>query len=443
MLTSIVVISAALTAVAVVVLIVLLHKVGAYASQDAESALRDELRVARKESADAARSLREEVSQQQKATNETLVSTIAKLGEGQKTQLESVTGRIEKLTESNEARLDKTQRTLDERLKQIQESNENRLDQMRKTVDEKLQITLERRLGESFKMVSENLEAVQKGLGEMRSLASGVGDLKRVLTNVKARGTWGEVQLGALLEEILTPEQYGRNVQTKAGSREAVEYAVRLPGPGNDPDACVWLPIDAKFPQEDYLRVVEASEAGDSEALQRANSALLRALHSSAKDIRDKYLNPPATTDFAIMFLPTEGLYAEILRQAGQVEVLQRDYRIVVAGPTTLSALLSSLRMGFRTLAIEKRSSEVWQILRAVKTEFGRFGDVLRRLQNQLESASKTIEVDVGRRTRAMERKLRSVEQLPADQAKELLGLPEQEAGAGEEEEEEEEDSDR
>jgi DNA recombination protein RmuC len=435
MLTSLVVMSAALAAIAVVVLIVLLRKVDSYTGRDSGSALRDELGVARKESADAARSLREEVSRQQKATTDTLVTTIAELGRDQKTRLDSVTGRIERLTESNEARLDKAQKLLDDRLREIQQSNESRLDQMRKTVDEKLQTTLERRLGESFKMVSENLVAVQKGLGEMQSLASGVGDLKRVLTNVKARGTWGEVQLGALLEEILTPEQYDRNVQTKSGSREMVEYAVRLPGPGNDPDACVWLPIDAKFPQEDYLRVVEASEAGDSEALQRANSALLRALHSSAKDIRDKYLNPPATTDFAIRFLPTEGLYAEVLRQAGQVEILQREYRVVVAGPTTLSALLSSLRMGFRTLAIQKRSSEVWQILGAVKTEFDKFGDVLTRLKRQLEAASNTIERDVSVRTRAMKRKLRAVEQLPADQARELLELPSQGAGDGEEDE--------
>ncbi len=437
MLTSLVMISIALGAVAIIVLIALLRRMSAYTSQDAGSALRDELGVARKESAEAARNLREEVSSQQKSTTDTLVKTIGELGQTQTNQLESVTGRIRELTESNEARLDKAQRLLDERLREIQLSNESRLEQMRKTVDEKLQTTLERRLGESFKLVSENLEAVQRGLGEMQSLASGVGDLKRVLTNVKARGTWGEVQLGALLEDILTAEQYDRNVQTKPDSREAVEYAVRLPGPSDEPNACVWLPIDAKFPQEDYLRVVEASEAGDADAVQRAGGALLRALHSSAKDIRDKYLNPPATTDFAIMFLPTEGLYAEVLRQAGQVEFLQREYRVVVAGPTTLSALLSSLRMGFKTLAIERRSSEVWQILRAVKTEFGKFGDVLTRLKRQLEAASNTIERDVSVRTRAMERKLRSVEQLPPDQAKELLELPSPEAATEAEEDEE------
>jgi DNA recombination protein RmuC len=293
---------------------------------------------------------------------------------------------------------------------------------MRAVVDEKLQSTLERRLGESFKLVGDRLEAVQQGLGEMRSLASGVGDLKKVLTNVKTRGTWGEVQLGALLEQILTPEQFDRNVKPHPDSRDVVEFAIRLPGPSDDPDRCVWLPIDSKFPQEDYVRLVEASDNGDVAAVQQAQSALLRSIQESAKDVSTKYLNPPLTTDFAILFLPTEGLYAEALRHTGLVERLQREHRIVVAGPTTLAAVLNSLRVGFRTLAIERRSSEVWKVLGAVKHEFGKFGEVLQKVKRQLESAGRTID-ETGVRTRAMERRLRSVEELPAEAATEMLDL--------------------
>ncbi|MBW2247436.1 MAG: DNA recombination protein RmuC, partial [Deltaproteobacteria bacterium] len=308
----------------------------------------------------------------------------------------------------------------------LQESNEKKLDQMRETVDEKLQTTLEKRLGQSFKLVSERLEAVQHGLGEMQNLATGVGDLKRVLTNVKARGTWGEVQLGALLEQILTPDQYDKNVRIRADSQERVEYAIRLPGQDDNPESCVWMPIDSKFPQEDYLRLVEAADTADGDAVQKATAALLRSVHSSAKEIRDKYLNPPATTDFAIMFLPTEGLYAEVLRQPGQVEKIQQDYRIVVAGPTTLSAILSSLRIGFRTLAIEKRSSEVWKVLAAVKTEFGKFGHILKTVKRQLNTASNTID-QTGVRTRVMERKLRTVQELPSEESTKILELPDSE----------------
>jgi DNA recombination protein RmuC len=283
---------------------------------------------------------------------------------------------------------------------------------------------LEKRLGESFKLVSERLESVQRGLGEMQSLAAGVGDLKRVLTNVKTRGTWGEVQLGAILEQILTPDQYEKNVKTREHSQDMVEYAIKLPGSGRDADSVVWLPIDSKFPQEDYQRLLAAAEAADSEAVEKACASLTRAILLAAKDISGKYLNPPRTTDFAIMFLPTEGLYAELLRQPGLTEKLQHDFRVVVAGPTTLAATLSSLRMGFRTLAIEKRSSEVWEILSAVKTEFGRFGEVLGKVRKQLAAAASTIDhTEV--RTRAMERKLKSVEGLPAAQAEKLLGLDE------------------
>ena len=379
----------------------------------AERAVREEQRVGREESARAARDLREELAAGFSASAETIRKT-----------LEAVSAQLKALTDSNELRLDRLRGTLDTQLKQLQEGNEKKLDEMRKTVDEKLQGTLEKRLGESFKLVSERLEAVQRGLGEMQSLATGVGDLKRVLTNVKTRGVFGEVQLGAILEQILTPDQYARNVQPKPGSREIVEFALRLPGPDSDPNTSVWLPIDAKFPHEDYARLVEAAETGETDAERVASAALARVVRGFAADIRDKYLDPPHTTDFAILFLPTEGLYAEILRQPGLVQTLQQDCRVVVAGPTTLAAILSSLRMGFRTLAIEKRASEVWQVLAAVKTEFGKFGDVLGRVRKQLDTAAKSID-DTTVRTRAMERRLREVEQLPAGESERVLALAE------------------
>jgi DNA recombination protein RmuC len=293
---------------------------------------------------------------------------------------------------------------------------------MRATVDEKLQNTLEKRLGDSFKLVSERLEAVQRGLGEMQGLANGVGDLKRVLTNVKTRGTWGEYQLGAILEQVLAPSQYRQNVQTKEDSRDQVEYAVCLPGRDDGADSQVWLPIDSKFPQEDYQRLLDAVDAADPEGVEKSAAALMRTIKTEGQRIRDKYLNPPRTTDFAIMFLPTEGLYAEVLRKPGVVDDLQRNCRIVVAGPTTLAAILSSLRMGFHTLAIEKRASEVWNVLAAVKTEFGKFGEVLERARRQLHTAAGTLE-QAGTRTRAMERRLKDVEQLPTAESTALLGL--------------------
>jgi len=412
-----------LLAISAFLLIFVLIKLKTNAGTKVDQAIREELRLGREESAAAAKNFREEVSAGQKLSMDTMVRTIAEMGKSQNHQLESIARRIQELTESNRLEIEKLRSTLDTQLKHLQESNEKKLDQMRETVDEKLQSTLEKRLGQSFKLVSERLEAVQHGLGEMQNLATGVGDLKKVLTNVKTRGTWGEVQLGALLEQILTPDQYNKNVRTRSDSQESVEYAIRLPGQNHDPESCVWMPIDSKFPQEDYLRLVEAADTADGDAVQKATAALLRSVHSSAKEIRDKYLNPPATTDFAIMFLPTEGLYAEVLRQPGQVEKIQQDYRIVVAGPTTLSAILSSLRIGFRTLAIEKRSSEVWKILAAVKTEFGKFGHVLTTVKRQLNTASNTIE-QTGVRTRAMERKLRAVEELPSEKTTRILELP-------------------
>jgi len=309
-----------------------------------------------------------------------------------------------------------------DRVKELQEGNEKKLDEMRQTVDERLQGTLEKRLGDSFKLVSERLEAVQRGLGEMQTLAAGVGDLKRVLGNVKTRGTFGEVQLGAILEQVLAPEQYGRNVCPRPESREAVEYAVRLPGPDGAHGRPVWLPIDSKFPHEDYGRLLAAVEAADLEAVNAAGAALARAVRLSAETIRDKYVCPPHTTDFAILFVPTEGLYAELLRRAGFAEALQQDQRVVIAGPTTLAALLSSLRLGFRTLAIEQRASEVWKVLAAVKNDFGRFGEVLDKVKRQLATASNTID-ETSVRTRAITKRLRDVEDLPAGEAQGLLGF--------------------
>jgi DNA recombination protein RmuC len=301
---------------------------------------------------------------------------------------------------------------VDLRLQELQKENAQQIERMRVTVDEKLQGTLEKRLGESFKLVSERLEKVHQGLGAMQQLASDVGGLQRVLTNVKARGGWGEVQLGALLEQLLTSEQFDRNVQTRDESGERVDYAIKLPGEGNG--AAVWLPIDAKFPMEDYQRLITAQESGDSVLTESAMKDLEIQLRKSAKDICAKYINPPKTTDFALMFLPTEGLYAEAIRRVGLVEQVQRDCRVVFAGPTTLAALLNSLQMGFRTLAIQKRSSEVWNLLAGVKTEFAKFGDSLSRVKDKLDQAASDMD-KVAVRSRAITKKLRDVEELPSN----------------------------
>jgi DNA recombination protein RmuC len=300
-------------------------------------------------------------------------------------------------------------------------------------VDEKLQGTLEKRLGESLKLVSERLEQVSRGLGEMQALATGVGDLKRVLTNVKARGTWGEVQLAALLEEVLAPDQYAANVATKEGSQERVEFAIKLPGRGDNADQTVWLPIDAKFPIEDYQRLIEAQERADPEAADVAAKQLEVRIRGCAADICGKYINPPATTDFGILFLPTEGLFAEVVRRPGLADGVQHDSRVIIAGPTTLWAILNSLQMGFRTLAIQKRSSEVWNLLGAVKTEFGKYEEVLKAVQKSLELATKHLDTAVTTRTRAIQRKLRDVQELPTAEAPDLLLLasePEEEDAA-------------
>jgi DNA recombination protein RmuC len=324
----------------------------------------------------------------------------------------------EELTKS----LEGVRAIVDLRLKELQKDNAQQIDKMRATVDEKLQGTLEKRLGESFKLVSDRLEQVHQGLGAMRQLASDVGGLQKVLANVKMRGGWGEVQLGALLEQVLTPEQFARNVKTREESGDHVEFAIKLPGDENG--APVWLPIDAKFPTEDYQRLLAAQEQGNAAAVDEAMKSLETQLKKCAKDICQKYINPPRTTDFALMFLPTEGLYAEAVRRVGLVEQVQRDCRVVFTGPTTLAALLNSLQMGFRTLAIQKRSSEVWNLLAGVKTEFGKFGDALSAAKEKLDQAARKME-DVDVRSRAITRRLRDVEELPSNPQpllKDLLG---------------------
>ncbi|HTC28863.1 DNA recombination protein RmuC [Dyella sp.] len=356
--------------------------------------------------------LNQRLTEDARRGREELTTTLTRLGEQQQQQLKE-------LTADNEKRLGEVRTTLETKLGAIQQDNATKLEQMRATVDEKLQSTLETRLGQSFKLVSERLEAVQRGLGEMQSLASGVGDLKRVLSNVKTRGILGEMQLGALLDQMLTPEQYASNVATVPGSDERVEFAIKLPG--GDRDSQVWLPIDAKFPREDYERLLDAQQLADAEGVERAANMLERRIRDEAKTIRSKYIAVPHTTDFAILFLPTEGLYAEIIRRPGLFESLQREQRVTIAGPTTLSALLNSLQMGFRTLAIQQRSSEVWQLLGAVKNEFGKFGDVLKTVRKKLDEAGKHLDTTTTR-TRAIERKLRDVELLPGEQTQQLLG---------------------
>ena len=326
---------------------------------------------------------------------------------------------LQQLTEANERRMLEMRHTLEARLQSLQAENSAKLDEMRQTVDEKLHATLEQRLGESFKLVSERLEAVHQGLGDMRKLAAGVGDLQRVLVNVKTRGTWGEVQLSRLVEDTMTPDQYARNVKPVPGSSEAVEFAIRLPG--RDIDTPVWLPIDAKFPKEAFERLMDAHERADEEAIRLGGAAFERVVETEARRIAGKYVAPPHTTDFAIMFLPTEGLYAEVLRRAGLMDRMLA-LRINIAGPSNLAAMLNSLQMGFRTLAIEERSSEVWQVLRAVKTEFGKFGDSLAGVKKALDTASNRIG-QTETRTRVMLRNLRTVEALPEAQAAQLLDL--------------------
>jgi DNA recombination protein RmuC len=381
---------------------------------------REEIARNRDENATAAKAQREELSGALQRLGETTVKSIADVGSMLKAPIENVVGQTTKLSESNEARLEALRSTVDLRLKQLQEDNSQQIDRMRATVDEKLQGTLEKRLGESFKLVSDRLEQVHQGLGAMQQLASDVGGLQKVLTNVKTRGGWGEVQLGALLEQVLTADQFARNVRTRDDSNENVEFAIKLPGDENG--APVWLPIDAKFPVEDYHRLVAAQEQGDVAAIDSSMKGLETQLRKSAKDICGKYINPPRTTDFGILFLPTEGLYAEAIRRIGLVEQVQRECKVIFAGPTTLAALLNSLQMGFRTLSIQKRSSEVWNLLAAVKTEFGKFGDALSSVKDKLDQASRHVDA-VAVRSRVITKRLRDVEESPANPQALLRGL--------------------
>jgi DNA recombination protein RmuC len=379
----------------------------------------------REESGFQAQRGREELSRAVRSSSDSLLSRMTEIAQLQKNQLDTFANQLSVLTQSNEERLERLRGIVEERLQGLQEENSRKLEQMRVTVDEKLHDTLEKRLGESFKFVSERLEMVHKGLGEMQHLAAGVGDLKRVLTNVKTRGTWGEIQLGTILEEILTTDQFARNVATKKGSNERVEFAIKLPGRDEKSNHVVWLPIDAKFPREDYERLLDAQERAEAGLAEEAAKLLEARIKTSAKEIREKYLDPPRTTDFGIMFLPTEGLYAEVIRRPGLFDTLQRKHRVTVTGPTTLSALLNSLQMGFRTLAIEKRSSEVWTLLGIVKAEFGKFGQILEKTQKKLKEASNTIE-QAAKKTRNIEKKLKKVEELPQRDVAGLVGREEE-----------------
>ncbi len=337
----------------------------------------------------------------------------------QKSLSDTLSSQLSGLSEANVRRMSEIRETLEKQLTQLQTSNAAKLDEMRATVDEKLQTTLQTRLGESFKQVADRLEQVHKGLGEMQTLAQGVGDLKHLLTNVKTRGIFGEAQLASLLEQVFVPDQYAMQVATRPGSKNVVDFAIKLPGKSDSGDP-LWLPIDAKFPNEDYERLLDAQGRADVVAAELAGRALEQRIRLEAKSISDKYVEPPYTTDFAILFLPTEGLYAEVLRRPGLMEALQRECRVTLAGPTTLLAMLSSLQMGFRTLALEKRSSEVWQVLGAVKTEFGKFGDVLAKVKAQTETVLKTLD-SAQTRSRAMGRALKTVEALPDTQAQTLI----------------------
>jgi DNA recombination protein RmuC len=381
--------------------------------------LRDEIGRVRRDLGEVGSAQRTELSGSLNNFSQTLATQMSGIATVQDGKIDSFAAQLAKLTEANEARLTEIRNTLETKLRELQGENAAKLEEMRKTVDERLHATLEHRLGESFKLVSDRLEQVHRGLGEMQTLAAGVGDLKRVLTNVKTRGTWGEVQLEALLEQMLVREQFEKNVATRPGSSERVEFAIRMPGRVDGTQ--VWLPIDSKFPAEDYDRLIAAQDRADAAGVEESARALELRIRSEAKTIRDKYIEPPYTTDFALLFLPTEGLYAEVLRRPGLADALQRDFRVVIAGPTTLAAILNSLQMGFRTLAIEQRSGEIQLLLGAVKTEFGRFGEVLANTKKQLETVTNSIgKAEV--RTRAIERKLRDVEALPTSDAQVVLG---------------------
>ena len=382
------------------------------AQERTDRSMRDEIARSRAETQLQAQQERVELTGALKSFGDSVQTRMADIAKIQNDQMESFARQLSLLTTSNEKKMEDVRLVIDEKLKQMQEDNTRQLDRMRETVDEKLQSTLEKRLGDSFKQVSERLEQVHQGLGDMRTLAAGVGDLKKVLTNVKSRGTWGEVQLGALLEEILSPEQYVRNIKINEQSGDFVEFAIKLPGQGDSSSDFVLIPVDAKYPVEDYSRLMEAQERSDASAAEDAVRQLENSIKKAAKDISQKYLAPPKTTDFGIMFLPSEGLYAEVIRRTALVSHLQREYRIVISGPSTFAAFLNSLQMGFRTLAIQKRSGEVWQVLGEVKAAFGRFGDSLDAVRKRLDQAASSID-DAQKKTRTLAGKLKAVEAMP------------------------------
>jgi len=369
-----------------------------------------QLKTSQEQQANSDRATRDEQKNSLKSFEEKFTLNVRDFNELQRQKLDQMMQQLDKIRE-----------TVELRLKTLQDENIKKLDEMRATVDEKLQTTLEKRLSESFNQVSERLEQVHKGLGEMQNLATGVGDLKRVLSNVKTRGIMGEIQLGNILEQIMSPEQYVRDIATKKNTRDVVEYAIKLPGK-DDSGIAVYLPIDSKFPLEDYHALLDAYDKADTDLVNTVSKSLESSIKKFAKDIRDKYIDPPYTTDFGIMFLPVEGLYAEVVRRTSLIETLQREYKIVITGPTTLAAILNSLQMGFRTLAIEKRSSEVWKVLGAVKTEFSRFGDVLKKAQEKITKAGEDIDQLVGTRTRQIQNKLRAVQEMPYTESTLLLG---------------------
>ncbi|MFO1325017.1 MAG: DNA recombination protein RmuC [Burkholderiales bacterium] len=384
-----------------------------------ERDIRQDLANTRAEQGRAATDLRNEVGGALGRLRDSMQQQLTDMAGLQQRQLVTFGEQLAKLTASNEQRLDAVRVSVEQRLDALRADNAAKLEQMRATVEEKLQATLEQRLGESFKIVSDRLEQVHRGLGEMQTLATGVGDLKRVLTNVKSRGGWGEVQLATLLAEMLSPGQYAQNVATRPGRNDRVEFAIRLPGRSEDGAPC-WLPVDAKFPLEDYQRLQDAIERADVAAVEASRKALETFFKEEARKIRDKYVEPPHTTDFAILFVPTEGLYAEAVSRPGLADSLQRDYRVMLAGPMNLAAMLNSLQLGFRTLAIEQRSTEVWRVLGAVKTEFGKFGEILAKTKEKLDQVGRTLD-DAGRKSTTIARKLRDVEALPEGEADRLL----------------------
>lgn len=384
-----------------------------------ENSVKDEFLRNRQEMNSTSMQDRVEVSNSLKNMSDSIQNQLKNMLYIQKNELDSFSDKLMNLINSNELKLDKMRETIEIKLQIIQNDNNKKLDQMRATVDEKLHESLEKRLGESFSSINERLEKLYKQLGEIGSLANGVNDLKKAITNVKVRGTYGEIQLQAIIDDILTKEQYDVNAQTKSGSKDRVEFAIKIPSK-DDNIKYIYLPIDSKFPQEDYQRLLDAEENGDRNLANEYRKSLIVRIKSEAQDIRNKYLDPPNTTDFGILFLPTESLYAEVIREPGFMELLMKEYKVVVTGPSTVSAFLNSLQMGFKTIAIEKRSSEVWQLLGAVKTEFGKFGDILDKTQKKLQEASNTIET-ASRKSRTIQRKLRSVEELPIKETDNLI----------------------